>query len=139
EAILRLAAGGSRRDPRRRSAHGARRCGSGSVARAGRGGADPRQARGRGARSAGGGGRGPGREAAPAQRVQGAAVAGRRPARPACGGRLVVSEHEQLCTYLRAKVSGASHNDRRALFALREEATTVYWCLLTMSPAGDIV
>jgi hypothetical protein len=47
-----------------------------------------------------------------------------------------VNEHEQLCTYLRAKVSGASHNDRRALFALREEATTVYWCLLTMSPAG---
>jgi hypothetical protein len=47
-----------------------------------------------------------------------------------------VNEHEQLCTWLRAKVSGASHSDRRALLALRNEATTVYWCLLTMSPAG---
>ncbi|HTO97124.1 MAG TPA: hypothetical protein VMK66_08805 [Myxococcales bacterium] len=44
--------------------------------------------------------------------------------------------HEQLCVYLRAKVTGAAHNDRRALYALRTEATTVYWCLLTMSPAG---
>ena len=26
--------------------------------------------------------------------------------------------------------------DKRALFALRNEATTVYWCLLTMSPSG---
>jgi len=47
-----------------------------------------------------------------------------------------MNEHEQLCKYLRAKVNGAAHNDRRALFALRNEATTVYWCLLTMSPAG---
>jgi len=47
-----------------------------------------------------------------------------------------VNEHEQLCTYLRAKINGASRNDRRALHALRNEATTVYWCLLTMSPAG---
>jgi hypothetical protein len=47
-----------------------------------------------------------------------------------------VNEHEELCTYLRAKVSGAPHNDRRALHALRNEATTVYWCLLTMSAAG---
>ena len=46
------------------------------------------------------------------------------------------SEHEQVCVYLRAKISGAAHNDRRALYALRNEATTVYWCLLTMSPAG---
>ena len=44
--------------------------------------------------------------------------------------------HEQLCRYLRAKVTGAAHNDRRALFAVRHEATTVYWCLLTMSAAG---
>ena len=47
-----------------------------------------------------------------------------------------MNEHEQLCKFLRAKVSGASHDDRRALYALRTEATTVYWCLLTMSPAG---
>ena len=46
-----------------------------------------------------------------------------------------MSEHEELCDFLRAKV-GANHNDKRALFALRHEATTVYWCLLTMSPAG---
>ena len=43
---------------------------------------------------------------------------------------------ESLCHYLRAKVSGAAHGDKRALFALRNEATTVYWCLLTMSPSG---
>ena len=43
---------------------------------------------------------------------------------------------EELCDYLRAKVSGAPHNDKRALFALRNEATTIYWCLLTMSPSG---
>ena len=43
---------------------------------------------------------------------------------------------EDLCRYLRAKVSGAPHGDKRALFALRDEATTVYWCLLTMSAAG---
>ncbi len=42
----------------------------------------------------------------------------------------------ELCDYLRAKVSGASHNDKQALFALRTEATTIYWCLLTMSPSG---
>lgn len=41
-----------------------------------------------------------------------------------------------LCDYLRAKVSGAPHGDKRALFALRDDATAVYWCLLTMSPAG---
>ncbi len=44
--------------------------------------------------------------------------------------------HEDLCQYLRAKVSGAPHGDKRALFALRNDATTVYWCLLTMSPSG---
>jgi len=43
---------------------------------------------------------------------------------------------EDLCDYLRAKVTGAAHGDKKALFALRSEATTVYWCLLTMSPAG---
>lgn len=43
---------------------------------------------------------------------------------------------DQLCNYLRAKISGAPHNDKRALFALRDEATTIYWCLLTMSPSG---
>ena len=43
---------------------------------------------------------------------------------------------EELCDYLRAKVSGAAHNDKRKLFALRTEATTIYWCLLTMSPSG---
>ena len=42
----------------------------------------------------------------------------------------------ELCDYLRAKVSGAAHGDKRALLALQGEATTVYWCLLTMSPAG---
>ena len=43
---------------------------------------------------------------------------------------------ESLCHYLRAKVSGAPHGDKGALFALRNEATTIFWCLLTMSPAG---
>jgi len=43
---------------------------------------------------------------------------------------------EELCHYLRAKVSSAPHGDKKALFALRNEATTVYWCLLTMSPSG---
>jgi len=42
----------------------------------------------------------------------------------------------EVCDYLRAKVTGASHNDKNALFALRNEATTIYWCLLTMSPSG---
>jgi hypothetical protein len=43
---------------------------------------------------------------------------------------------DELCKYLRAKVSTAPHGDRRALWALRTEASTVYWCLLTMGPAG---
>lgn len=42
---------------------------------------------------------------------------------------------EDLCHWLRAKTSGA-HGDKRALFAVRNDATTVYWCLLTMSPSG---
>ena len=41
-----------------------------------------------------------------------------------------------LCDYLRAKVTGAAHNDKRALFAMRNDASSIYWCLLTMSPAG---
>jgi hypothetical protein len=43
---------------------------------------------------------------------------------------------EELCDFLRAKVSGAAHGDKRALFVLRNEASTVYWCLLTMGPSG---
>src|SRR5207248_9349031 len=86
EAVLRLAAGGGGGDARRRSARRARRRRSGSLAREGGGGVDPRQARGRGPRGASRGSRGAGREAAPAQRVQSAALAGRREASPA-GGR----------------------------------------------------
>ena len=43
---------------------------------------------------------------------------------------------DDLCKYLRAKVSTAPHGDRKALWALRKEATTIYWCLLTMRTAG---
>jgi len=43
---------------------------------------------------------------------------------------------DDLCKYLRAKVSTAAHGDRKELWKLRHEATTVYWCLLTMGPAG---
>ena len=52
---------------------------------------------------------------------------------------LVAAGHdpsEDLCKYLRAKVSTAPHGDRAALWALRKEATTIYWCLLTMRSAG---
>lgn len=45
-------------------------------------------------------------------------------------------EHEQLCDYLRAKVSKAPHGDKRALYVLQDDATAVFWCLLTMSSAG---
>ena len=48
----------------------------------------------------------------------------------------VTDQGEHLCKFLRAKVSTAPHGDRRALWALRDEATTVYWCLLTMGSAG---
>jgi hypothetical protein len=41
-----------------------------------------------------------------------------------------------LCDFLRAKVSGAAHGDKRALLAIQHDASSVYWCLLTMSPAG---
>ena len=43
---------------------------------------------------------------------------------------------EDLCKYLRAKLSTAAHGDRKELWNLRREATTIYWCLLTMGPAG---
>lgn len=43
---------------------------------------------------------------------------------------------DDLCKYLRAKLSTAPHGDRRELWSLRHEATTIYWCLLTMGPAG---
>jgi hypothetical protein len=43
---------------------------------------------------------------------------------------------DDLCKYLRAKVSTAAHGDRRALWELRLDASTIYWCLLTMGPAG---
>ena len=47
-----------------------------------------------------------------------------------------MSDPSRLCDYLRAKVTGAPHNDKRALHALRADATAVFWCLLTMSSAG---
>jgi hypothetical protein len=43
---------------------------------------------------------------------------------------------DDLCKYLRAKVSTAAHGDRRALWAERLDASTIYWCLLTMRTAG---
>jgi hypothetical protein len=43
---------------------------------------------------------------------------------------------EDLCKYLRAKVSTAPHGDKGALWAVRESGTAVYWCLLTMGAAG---
>ena len=42
----------------------------------------------------------------------------------------------RLCDFLRAKVSGGAHGDKRALFAIRNDASSIYWCLLTMSPSG---
>lgn len=41
-----------------------------------------------------------------------------------------------VCDWLRAKVTRAAHNDKAALWAMRSDATAVFWCLLTMSPAG---
>jgi hypothetical protein len=43
---------------------------------------------------------------------------------------------DDLCRYLRAKLSHAAHGDRRALWEVKDAGTTVYWCLLTMGPAG---
>jgi hypothetical protein len=42
----------------------------------------------------------------------------------------------RLCKYLRAKVTTGPHGDLRALAAAAADASTTYWCLLTMSPAG---
>ena len=47
-----------------------------------------------------------------------------------------MSDTPKICDFLRAKVTGAPHGDKRAIFALREDASTNYWCLLTMSPHG---
>jgi len=47
-----------------------------------------------------------------------------------------MSDSPRLCDYLRAKVTGAPHNDKRALVAIARDSTAIYWCLLTMSPAG---
>ena len=41
----------------------------------------------------------------------------------------------RLCKFLRAKTSGV-HGDPAALWAMRNDTTATYWCLLTMSPAG---
>jgi hypothetical protein len=40
-----------------------------------------------------------------------------------------------LCKWLRAKTHGV-HGDRDALWALRDDASAIFWCLLTMSPTG---
>jgi hypothetical protein len=45
-------------------------------------------------------------------------------------------EAPRLCSYLRAKVTRGTHNDKAALYAMRNDATSIFWCLLTMSPAG---
>jgi len=47
-----------------------------------------------------------------------------------------VSDAPRLCDYLRAKVTAAPHNDKRALLALANDSTAIFWCLLTMSPSG---
>jgi hypothetical protein len=45
-------------------------------------------------------------------------------------------EIPRLCMYLRAKVSTGPHGDARALADAAKDASTVFWCLLTQSPAG---
>jgi hypothetical protein len=40
-----------------------------------------------------------------------------------------------ICKWLRAKTHGV-HGDPDALHALRDDASAIFWCLLTMSPAG---
>jgi hypothetical protein len=40
-----------------------------------------------------------------------------------------------LCKFLRAKTTGV-HGDPAALWAIRDESSATFWCLLTMSPAG---
>ncbi len=47
-----------------------------------------------------------------------------------------MSDAPHLCDYLRAKVMAGPHNDKRALLALATDSTAIFWCLLTMSPAG---
>ncbi len=44
-------------------------------------------------------------------------------------------ETPRLCKYLRAKTAGP-HGDPKALAEAASDASTVYWCLLTMSAAG---
>lgn len=44
-------------------------------------------------------------------------------------------EAPPLCKYLRAKTTGV-HGDPAALWAMRNESSATFWCLLTMSPAG---
>ncbi|HMC33392.1 MAG TPA: hypothetical protein VKH65_03240 [Myxococcales bacterium] len=44
-------------------------------------------------------------------------------------------ETPRLCKFLRAKTSGV-HGDPGALWAIRNDSSAIYWCLLTMSPAG---
>jgi len=42
----------------------------------------------------------------------------------------------RLCRFLRAKVSTGPHGDERAMLEAASDASTVFWCLLTQSPAG---
>jgi hypothetical protein len=44
-------------------------------------------------------------------------------------------ETPRLCKFLRAKTHGV-HGDPRTLWTMRNESTSIYWCLLTMSAAG---
>src|SRR5205807_76566 len=118
EAVLRLAARGSRGEAGQRAARGTWSGGARAVAGEVGGSADQGTQGRRHARGAGGEGSGRGREAAAAQRLQGAAAGGGREACVAGRGRRVVKP-EELCDFLRAKVSGAAHNDKRALFAMR--------------------
>jgi len=45
------------------------------------------------------------------------------------------SQTPRLCKFLRAKTSGV-HGDPAALWAMRNDTTATFWCLLTMSAAG---
>ena len=63
----------------------------------------------------------------------GAAASGTAPAGPAAPDP---TAEPRLCDFLRAKVSAGAHGDKRALFAIRDDASSIYWCLLTMSPSG---
>ena len=48
---------------------------------------------------------------------------------------LPVAGAEPICKWLRAKTHGV-HGDPAALEALRDDASAIFWCLLTLSPAG---